>query len=369
MENLYEITPGGAVNFSIAFAATDTTKTLYFDPTRVSRIYPYFYRGFLTIPDWTNVVTLAATFTDSADGNTKTLDDTYTALAKNGVRELAGITVEVPNRVALTLTLSGAPGGTGGTIYGTLYSTENASGASSSVGPIVTETNSAAIKTAVEIMDDWDESDRAKVNPIVGQAGIASGAGAVGATVPRVTLSSDDPAVTAVQIMDDWDESDRAKVNPIVGQAGIAANAGAVGATVPRVTLASDDPGVALLTTIDADTGNLGTISTNTANAAKRPSATVNQARANLPASSTASPAQIAASTSKKIIVTIRVAFQYCWAADQTAADARFAAGTINDRDPGCWEFESNSALNLYVRNAADALVSNGVSYDLVGEA
>jgi len=51
----------------------------------------------------------------------------------------------------------------------------------------------AAIRTSVEIMDDWDESDRAKVNPIVGQAGIAAGAGAVGVTVPRVTLASDDP--------------------------------------------------------------------------------------------------------------------------------------------------------------------------------
>jgi hypothetical protein len=67
-------------------------------------------------------------------------------------------------------------------------------------------------------------------------------------------VQEDGAALTALQIMDDWDESDRAKVNLIVGQAGIAAGAGAVGATVPRVTLASDDPGVALLTTIDADT-------------------------------------------------------------------------------------------------------------------
>lgn len=64
-------------------------------------------------------------------------------------------------------------------------------------------------------------------------------------------------ALTALQIIDDWDETDRAKVNLIVGQAGIAAGAGAVGVTVPRVTLASDDPGVALLTTIDSDTSTL----------------------------------------------------------------------------------------------------------------
>lgn len=74
-----------------------------------------------------------------------------------------------------------------------------------------------------------------------------AGAGAVDTGTQRTTLASDDPAVTALQIMDDWDESDRAKVNLIVGQAGIAAGAGPVGATVPRVTLASDDPAVAAL--------------------------------------------------------------------------------------------------------------------------
>lgn len=66
-------------------------------------------------------------------------------------------------------------------------------------------------------------------------------------------------ALTALQVIDDWDESDRAKVNPIVGQAGVAAGAGAVGATVQRMTLASDDPAVALLGTIDTDTGNIAT--------------------------------------------------------------------------------------------------------------
>ncbi|WP_192246066.1 hypothetical protein [Mesorhizobium silamurunense] len=62
-----------------------------------------------------------------------------------------------------------------------------------------------------------------------------------------VTLASDDAALASLGVMDDWDESDRAKVNPIVGQAGVAAGAGAVGATVQRVTLASDDPAVATL--------------------------------------------------------------------------------------------------------------------------
>jgi len=62
--------------------------------------------------------------------------------------------------------------------------------------------NLAAAATSLAVMDDWDESDRAKVNPIVGQAGVAAGAGAVGATVQRVTLASDDPAVSALQTLD-----------------------------------------------------------------------------------------------------------------------------------------------------------------------
>lgn len=75
-----------------------------------------------------------------------------------------------------------------------------------------TEASAAGILTAVQIMDDWDESDRCKVNPISGQVGVAAGAGAVGATVQRMTLASDDPAVASLSVMDDWDSSDACKV-------------------------------------------------------------------------------------------------------------------------------------------------------------
>lgn len=80
-------------------------------------------------------------------------------------------------------------------------------------------------------------------------------------------IASDAASVkTAVEIMDDWDESDRAKVNPIAGQAGIAAGAGAVDALTPRVILASDDPAVTKLGTIDTDTGNIATYTTDIPN-------------------------------------------------------------------------------------------------------
>lgn len=85
----------------------------------------------------------------------------------------------------------------------------------------------------------------------LGSQAIDLGAGAVGTGTQRGTLASDDPAVVALQVIDDWDESDRAKVNVIVGQAGVAAGAGAVGVTVPRMTLASDDPAVTNLSDIE----------------------------------------------------------------------------------------------------------------------
>lgn len=44
---------------------------------------------------------------------------------------------------------------------------------------------------SLSVLDDWDESDRCKVNPIAGQAGVAGGSGVTGATVQRVVLATD----------------------------------------------------------------------------------------------------------------------------------------------------------------------------------
>lgn len=90
------------------------------------------------------------------------------------------------------------------------------------------------------------------------------GAGVVAAGVQRMTLASDDPAVASLGIIDDWDESDRAKVNLIVGQAGIAAGEGVDGVTVPRMSLATDvalPTGANTIGAVNVNTGN--SISTN----------------------------------------------------------------------------------------------------------
>lgn len=62
----------------------------------------------------------------------------------------------------------------------------------------VTHASDDAVKTAVEIMDDWDESDRARVNTVVGQAGVAAGTGTISANTQRMTIATDDPMYVAI---------------------------------------------------------------------------------------------------------------------------------------------------------------------------
>jgi len=63
------------------------------------------------------------------------------------------------------------------------------------------QSNLADAKVLLDVLDDWDESDRAKVNPIVGQAGVAASSGDVDALTQRATLADDDPAVAGIQAM------------------------------------------------------------------------------------------------------------------------------------------------------------------------
>jgi hypothetical protein len=53
------------------------------------------------------------------------------------------------------------------------------------------DVNMSAIAASASVLDDWDESDRAKVNPIAGQAGVQGGSGTVSALTQRVVLATD----------------------------------------------------------------------------------------------------------------------------------------------------------------------------------
>lgn len=64
-----------------------------------------------------------------------------------------------------------------------------------------TESTLQAVQTAVEIMDDWDESDRAKVNTVAGQVGVAAGTGIDTTNTQRVSLATDIPLPTGENVI------------------------------------------------------------------------------------------------------------------------------------------------------------------------
>lgn len=57
-----------------------------------------------------------------------------------------------------------------------------------------TATNTGNSATHLDVLDDWDETNRAAVNLIAGQVGVSGGEGNNAATVLRMTLALDDPA-------------------------------------------------------------------------------------------------------------------------------------------------------------------------------
>mgnify|MGYP001570771648 CR=1 FL=1 len=80
------------------------------------------------------------------------------------------------------------------------------------------------------------------MNPIAGQVGVQGGSGLITTLTQRVTIATDDEINDdldsiriALEIIDDWDEADRAKVNPIAGQVGVQGDTGVVTALTQRV--------------------------------------------------------------------------------------------------------------------------------------
>jgi hypothetical protein len=60
-------------------------------------------------------------------------------------------------------------------------------------------TDTAAIAASASVLDDWDESDRAKVNIIAGQVGVDGNSGNKSAATQRVVLATDQPTMTNPQ--------------------------------------------------------------------------------------------------------------------------------------------------------------------------
>jgi hypothetical protein len=102
-------------------------------------------------------------------------------------------------------------------------------------GTFVVQENGAAL-TALQVMDDWDESDRCKSNIVVGQAGVAAGTGTDASNAVRVSLCTDIALPAG--------DNNIGNVDIVTVPAPLDVTGGGVEASALRVTIASDSTGV-----------------------------------------------------------------------------------------------------------------------------
>lgn len=113
-------------------------------------------------------------------------------------------------------------------------------GGSLTVDGTITEANSAAIAASLSVIDDWDESDRAKVNIIVGNAGVTANTGTVDAGTQRVTLATNVALPTGSNVIGALTANQSVNVAQINGVTPLMGN-GTTGTGSHRVTIASDN--------------------------------------------------------------------------------------------------------------------------------
>lgn len=123
-------------------------------------------------------------------GNSITVDNTVLSVVGGGT-EATAQRVTIANDSTGLLSVDDNGGSL--TVDGSV--TANA-GTNLNTSALNLEATQADVRTALQVIDDWDESDRAKVNPIVGQAGIDGGSGISTAKTVRVIAGPDTNIIT-----------------------------------------------------------------------------------------------------------------------------------------------------------------------------
>lgn len=135
-----------------------------------------------------------------SDFDTKTGSLTETAPGTDTASSgLNGRLQRIAQRITSLITALGSPFQAGGSIGNTSFGATqsgtwnitNVSGTVSLPTGASTLAEQQTQTASLSVLDDWDESDRAKVNPIAGQAGVQGGSGVVSATTQRVVLATD----------------------------------------------------------------------------------------------------------------------------------------------------------------------------------
>jgi len=128
-------------------------------------------------------------------GNSITVDNAALSVVGGGT-EATALRVTIANNSTGVLSVDDNGGSL--TVDGTVAATQSGTWNINNVsGTVSLPTGAATLAeqqtqtASLSVLDDWDETDRAKVNPIVGQAGVQGGSGTVSANTQRVVLATD----------------------------------------------------------------------------------------------------------------------------------------------------------------------------------
>ena len=202
-------------------------------------------------------VTAGATNTQYTEGDTDTTITGTAALMEGASSTLLPIQGTVADGLLVNLGTNNDVTITSGTISLPSGASTLAEQQTQSTSLSTIAGDTTAIETAVQIMDDWDETDRAKVNIIAGQAGVAAGTGIDGVTVQRVTLATDVALPTGSNAIGKLAANSGVDIGD-VDVASIAAGDNNIG-NVDVLTIAAGDNNIG---NVDIVSGTITTVST-----------------------------------------------------------------------------------------------------------
>jgi len=185
------------------------------------------------------------------NGGTLTVDNAALSVVGGGV-EASALRVTIANDSTGVVSVDDNGGSL--TVDGTVAATQSGTW---------TEANSAAIAASLSVLDDWDETNRAAVNLIAGQAGIDGGSGVVGLNTVRVTLATDVALPAGTNAIGKLAANSGVDIGD-VDITSIAAGTNTIGATVPvasasatGLSVSKTDAQTATVTAVKAGSGRV----------------------------------------------------------------------------------------------------------------
>lgn len=213
------------------------------------------------LPSGASTETTLGTRLSESDFDTKTGSLTEASPATDTASSgLNGRLQRIAQRITSLITALGSPFQAGGSIGNTGFIAN--AGSNLNTSALATEAgNLASIKAKTDNIPAQGQALAAGSTPVVLTAAQLTTLTPPAALTNYATETGGNLAASAasLSVLDDWDETDRAKVNVIAGQVGVQGASGAVSANTQRVVLATD---VALPTganVIGQVTANAGT--------------------------------------------------------------------------------------------------------------